>query len=137
MDTHAATHTYAQVAATTGAVLDHAVFPTTTAGLSRAQDWITRRSGDRHTLVVVEGTGSYGAIVTGRSQSAGMQVVEAARMPGGDRRGTGKSDELDATRIARGTRAARSGPAYSTRPFGRTGPGSDASARHRPRSDDR
>jgi transposase len=30
-----------------------------------------------------------------------MAVVEAARMPASDRRGTGKSDEVDATRIAR------------------------------------
>lgn len=39
--------------------------------------------------------------MTERAQRAGMSVVEAARMPAGDRRGTGKNDELDATRIAR------------------------------------
>jgi hypothetical protein len=52
-------------------------------------------------LVVIEGTGSFGAIVTERLMAAGRTVVEAARMPAGDRRGKGKSDELDAVRIAR------------------------------------
>jgi hypothetical protein len=51
--------------------------------------------------VVVEGTGSFGAVLIERLQAAGREVVEAARMPAGDRRGTGKSDELDAVRIAR------------------------------------
>lgn len=101
VDTHAATHTFALVAGATGAVLDHAVFPTSAAGLSRAQDWLTRRVGDRSTLVVVEGTGSFGAILTERLQASGREVVEAAKMPVGDRRGAGKSDELDAVRIAR------------------------------------
>jgi len=42
-----------------------------------------------------------GAILTERLQAAGREVVEAAKMPAGDRRDTGKSDELDAVRIAR------------------------------------
>jgi len=37
VDTHAATHTFALVAAATGGVLAHAEFPTSPAGLSRAQ----------------------------------------------------------------------------------------------------
>ena len=101
VDTHAATHSFALVAAATGALLAHAEFPTSPTGLSRAQSWLQQRSGGRATLVVVEGTGSFGAIVTERLQRAGMSVVEAARMPASDRRGTGKNDELDATRIAR------------------------------------
>ena len=44
VDTHATTHTFALVAAATGAVLDHAVFPTNTVGLSRAHRWLGRRS---------------------------------------------------------------------------------------------
>jgi transposase len=101
VDTHAATHTFALVTAATGALHAHAEFPTSSAGLSRAQSWLQQRTGERATLVVVEGTGSFGAIVTERLQRAGMPVVEAARMPASDRRGTGKNDELDATRIAR------------------------------------
>lgn len=44
VDTHAATHSYAIVAALTGAVIDQATFPTTAAGLRRARDWIGRRT---------------------------------------------------------------------------------------------
>jgi len=89
------------VAGSTGAVLDHAVFPTSPAGLKRAKGWLVRRCGDARTLIVIEGTGSFGAIVTERLMAAGRTVVEAARMPAGDRRGKGKSDEFDAARIAR------------------------------------
>jgi len=101
VDTHAATHTFALVAAATGGVLAHAEFPTSPAGLPRAHHWLTQRVGSRAALAVVEGTGSFGAILTVGLQAAGRHVVEAARMPGTDRRGTGKSDDLDATRIAR------------------------------------
>ena len=101
VDTHAATHTFALVAAATGALLAHAELPTSPTGLSRAQSWLQQRVSERATLIVVEGTGSFGAIVTERLQRAGLSVVEAARMPAGDRRGIGKNDELDATWIAR------------------------------------
>ncbi len=74
--------------------------PTSPAGLSRAQSWLQQRVSERATLIVVEVTGSFGAIVTERLQRAGLSVVEAARMPAGDRRGIGMNDELDATRIA-------------------------------------
>jgi hypothetical protein len=62
VDTHAATHTFALVAGRTDAVLDRAVFPTITAGLSRAQGWLTRRVATAPTLVVIEGTGSFGGV---------------------------------------------------------------------------
>lgn len=101
VDTHAATHTFAVLAAPSGAVIDHDTFPTTTSGLGRALSWIARRVGQASVLVVVEGTGSYGAILTERLELAGHRVVEAAVMPAGDRRGVGKSDTLDAARIAR------------------------------------
>ncbi|MEB0292695.1 IS110 family transposase, partial [Cryobacterium sp. 10C2] len=39
VDTHAKTHTYAVVAAATGAVIDTASFPTTDAGTARAIAW--------------------------------------------------------------------------------------------------
>ncbi|CAN5197518.1 hypothetical protein BH20ACT5_BH20ACT5_15290 [soil metagenome] len=41
-DTHAATHSWAVVAAGTGAVLDHAQFDTAAAGLGRAHGWLGR-----------------------------------------------------------------------------------------------
>ena len=101
VDTHAATHTFAVVAGSTGAVLSHAIFPTSPAGLERAKGWLVRRCGDARALIVIEGTGSFGAILTERLMATGRTVVEAAWMPAGDRRGKGKSDELDAVRIAR------------------------------------
>ena len=101
VDTHATTHTFAVVAGSTGAVLSHAIFPTSPAGLERATGWLVRRYGDARTLNVIEGTGSFGVILTERLMATGHTVVEAARMPAGDRRGKVKSDELDAVRIAR------------------------------------
>lgn len=101
VDTHAASHTLAVLAAGTGAVLDNDTFPSTAAGLARAVGWTARRIGEGSALFVVEGTGSYGATLTERLELAGYRVVEAARMPAGDRRGVGKSDALDAARIAR------------------------------------
>jgi transposase len=88
VDTHAATHTLAVLTAANGLVLATDTFPATAPGVARALTWIDRRTGDGKVLVVVEGTGSYGAILTERLELA-------------DRRGVGKSDVLDATRIAR------------------------------------
>ena len=65
VDTHAATHSFAIVAAPNGALVDQASFPTTLAGLRRARDWIARRTnGDLDgVLISAEGTGSYGAVL--------------------------------------------------------------------------
>lgn len=105
VDTHAATHTYAVIECATGAVLDEATFPTTTAGLTRAIGWIERRTltvsgGDLDAvLIAVEGTGSYGALLSQHLADSGFRVVEAptpARV-----RGRAKSDTLDAVAAAR------------------------------------
>lgn len=100
VDTHAATHTFAALMGATGAFVNNDTFPTTGAGLARALTWIERQIGHSNVLIVVEGTGSYGAILTQHLQLAGYRVVEAARMPAGQRRGIGKNDALDAARIA-------------------------------------
>jgi transposase len=73
VDTHAATHSYAIVAAPNGALIDQATFPTTPAGLRRARDWIGRRTrGDLDgVLVAAEGTGSYGAVLSDVLEEAG------------------------------------------------------------------
>jgi transposase len=55
VDTHAATHTFAVLAAPSGAVVDQDTFPTTAPGLGRALSWIDRRVGQASALVVVEG----------------------------------------------------------------------------------
>lgn len=102
VDTHARTHTLAVVEAPTGARLDTSVFPTTAAGLSRAVAWMGRRtSGLADVLIVIEGVGSYGAGLTRRCQDAGYRFVESFPAPVRERRGRGKSDEIDAELIAR------------------------------------
>lgn len=103
VDTHAATHSYAIIAAPNGALVDQATFPTTPAGLRRARDWIARRTeGDLDgVLISAEGTGSYGAVLGDVLEGAGYRVVEAPT-PRRDR-GRGKTDVLDAVLAARST----------------------------------
>lgn len=107
VDTHAATHTYAIVTSPEGALLGQATFPTTPAGRTRALDWITRRSGGLNggaldsVLVAVEGTGSYGALISADLARTGLRVVEAPTPTRA--RGKAKTDELDALAAARTT----------------------------------
>lgn len=105
IDTHAATHSYAIVAAPNGALIDQATFPTSAAGLRRARDWIGRRSGGDldGVMVAAEGTGSYGAVLGDVLQEAGYRVVEAPTPR--RERGRGKTDTLDAVMAARSTLA--------------------------------
>ena len=100
VDTHARTHTYALLAAN-GEHLDSQTFPNTQAGRARAISWAARRTGgDLEALWVIEGTGSYGALLAGTVVRAGYQVIEAPRVYARARRGAGKSDRLDAAAIA-------------------------------------
>lgn len=101
-DTHAKTHTLAVIEAGNGARVGTHVFSTTAAGLSRALAWIKRRTGKNpEILVAIEGIGSYGARFARTCQDAGLRVVESFPTPAGQRRGRGKSDEIDAELIAR------------------------------------
>ncbi|MCX5532712.1 IS110 family transposase [Streptomyces sp. NBC_00006] len=100
VDTHARTHTYAVLAAN-GEQLGTEAFPNTHAGRARAINWAGRRTGgDLGALWVIEGAGSYGAQIARQTARAGYQVVEAARMGRASRHGIGKSDSIDARRIA-------------------------------------
>ena len=102
VDTHAASHAFALLDASTTAVVEQGQFPATSAGLSPAVVWAARRGSQSDaTLVVVEGIGSYGAGVARAFTSAGYRVVEANVQPVAERRGKGKCDPLDAVRIAR------------------------------------
>lgn len=108
VDTHARNHVRAVVAAT-GEVVDTAQFPTTAAGMARAISWAGRRTdADRSTLWAIEGVASYGARLAAACEHAGYEVVEAARMNTRAHRGVGKSDPLDAQRIAAAVLAAES-----------------------------
>lgn len=101
VDTHAATHSYAIVAAPNGALIDQATFPTAGPGLRRARDWIGRRTGGdlEGVLVAAEGTGSYGALLCDVLGDVGYRVVEAPTPR--RQRGRGKTDALDAVLAAR------------------------------------
>lgn len=102
VDTHARTHTYAVLAAS-GEHLTTEAFPNTHAGRARAIACVARRTGgDLGALWVIEGTGSYGALLAGTVARAGYRVAEAPRVTAyaPARRGTGKSDPLDAAAIA-------------------------------------
>jgi transposase len=103
VDTHARKHVFAIIAApsangsTTGTSRRRAPG----AGISPAIAWVARRTeADLATLWVIEGAASYGAVLAGAAAAAGYQVAEATRMDALPRRGVGKSDPLDAHRIA-------------------------------------
>jgi hypothetical protein len=101
VDTHARTHTLAVLVAATGELVATEQFPATDAGMSRAVAWAARRTGgDLATLWVIEGVATYGAHLASAVTRAGYEVVEAGRMDARAHRGTGKSDPLDARRIA-------------------------------------
>ena len=101
VDTHARSHALAVLDTATGARIDAAQFPSSKAGTARAVDWAGRRTGgDLAALWVIEGIGTYGAGLARAAAQAGYPVVEAARMNTRGHRGVGKSDPLDAQRIA-------------------------------------
>lgn len=101
VDTHAATHSFALINAANGAIIASAVFPNSPAGLDRACAWITRGIDEKSALVVIEGAGSFGAGLAERVTNSGLPIAEPAVMPAVQRRGVGKTDALDAVRIAR------------------------------------
>lgn len=101
VDTHARTHTLAVLVAATGELVATEQFPATGAGIDRAVAWAARRTdGERATLWVIEGVATYGTHLASAAKRAGYEVVEAAAMNARANRGTGKSDSVDARRIA-------------------------------------
>src|SRR5450830_1031152 len=101
VDTHARNHALTVLAVATGEVVAAEQFPATSAGMARAVAWAARRTGgDLATLWVIEGVATYGARLARTAAGSGYQVVEAARMNAPARHALGKSDPLDAHRIA-------------------------------------
>ncbi len=101
VDTHARNHALSVLATPHGEVVDEGEFPATAAGMARAIEWVGRRTGgDLGVLWVVECAATYGAQLARAVAGSGYQVVEAARMNAKAHRGIGKSDSLDARRIA-------------------------------------
>ncbi|GAU71672.1 putative transposase [Streptomyces sp. NBRC 110611] len=99
VDTHARNHVLAVLAAPTGELLDTAEFPTSKSGMTRAVAWAARRTGgDLAALWVMECIATFGAQFARTVAEAGYQVIEAPRT--GVHRGKGKSDPIDARRMA-------------------------------------
>ncbi|MGF3057461.1 IS110 family transposase [Microbacterium sp. YY-01] len=101
IDTHARTHTYCVIHSRTGAVIDTATFPTSSAGNARALDWIVRRTGGTTALAAIEGTSSYGASITTQLMNTGFDVTEVRPAPRASHVHAGKSDAIDAEAAAR------------------------------------
>ena len=99
VDTHAATHTMTLLIGATGAVVEQRTFPTSVAGLRRALTWIRNPTQAQACLVMVEGTGSYGAGLAERFTQGGIVIAEAPTIPAA--RPRGKDDAMDSARIAR------------------------------------
>src|SRR3546814_15347446 len=117
IDTHARTHTYCLVAATTGAVIDTATFPTTRSGNARAISWIVRRTSGS-VLAAVEGTSSYGAGITAALGEAGFDVAEVRPTARSTHAHRGKSAALDAEAAARAVLGPQFDPLAKPRPAG-------------------
>lgn len=101
VDTHAAAHVYGLISCPHGIPVDAPQgFPTSAAGINRAIGWLARRTGGdiTGTLVVIEGTGTYGCVLAGRLAQLGYRVVEAP-VQARDK-GRPKNDALDATAVA-------------------------------------
>jgi transposase len=102
VDTHAKTHTLV-VLDCHGARQAGDTFPTSPAGLKRAQAWILRNAPGR-VLVAMEGTASYGAQFSDLLTREGIAVAETRPPKRGVRR-VGKTDQIDAELAARHTLA--------------------------------
>lgn len=100
VDTHARKHVYS-IITYTGEHVETRDFPATSSSIKRAIAWVGRRTGaDASTLWIIEGTASYGAVVTGAVTDAGYTVAEAPSGYQKAGRGVGKTDPLDAQRMA-------------------------------------
>ncbi|GAA5189654.1 IS110 family transposase [Arthrobacter gyeryongensis] len=101
VDTHARTHTFSVLATSTGAVVGTDTFPATGPGMSRAVEWIRRRTATGNVLVAVEGTSSYGARLTRLLEVERFAVCEARPPRRQSRHAQGKSDAIDSVAAAR------------------------------------
>ena len=105
VDTHGQSH-HAAVIDGVGRQLDDREFPASPAGYGALLEWL--RGYGELDRVGVEGTGTYGVVLTRHLREAGALVVEVDRPDRRARRAQGKSDPLDAYSAAR---AALSGAA--------------------------
>jgi transposase len=99
IDTHRDSHTVA-VCTPTGAVVAEATVTADAGGYRRLQRFVCERAAGRR-VWAIEGTGSFGAGLTGFLLEQGEWVVEVDRPARPARRDGAKSDRLDAARAAR------------------------------------
>jgi transposase len=104
IDTHSDTHTAAALDST-GRLLGHHQFPATATGYTALLAWL--RSFGHVVLIGIEGTGAYGAGITGHLHTTGIALVEVNRPDRGTRRHHGKSDPIDAEAAARAAQSGR------------------------------
>ncbi|MEV0545090.1 IS110 family transposase [Nocardia salmonicida] len=100
VDTHARTHTFVAIESRTAAVIGSREFPTHSAGLARAVTWIRNRTSGE-VFAAVEGTSSYGAILTATLIDAGIAVGEVRPPSRKQQAVEGKTDRIDAETAAR------------------------------------
>ena len=100
VDTHRDQHAFAVVAAGTGAVVAQTVVETSARGYATALRFAARNAGGAR-VWAIEGAGHYGANLSRFLADRGETVLEAGRLPRGERRLRGKDDALDAIRAAR------------------------------------
>jgi len=98
VDTHAKEHVFA-IMKPSGELVETKAFRTNS--LAAALKWVQKVTGGIvNVLWVIEGTATYGAVLCCKAQEAGYRVVEAARMNAKAHKAVGKTDILDAHRIA-------------------------------------
>jgi len=101
VDTHARNHVLAVVACPTGNLVATKDFRNTTAGIASAIRWTNKITQSTNILWAIEGCGSYGSTIAKTVMDTNTHVIEAPRYQTSGRGGnTGKTDQLDALRIA-------------------------------------
>ena len=94
-DTHRDTH-QVEIATPTGAVIATCSIPNTSTGYTQLLAWIDQHAPGAQLAASIEGTRSYGAGLARALTAAGILVLECEQPTHTTRRGTGKSDPIDA-----------------------------------------
>jgi transposase len=105
VDAHADTLTATLVTAV-GVFVDELTVPADGRALSLLGAWADRHAAGQRRVWVIDGSRSYGVGLLRQLRATGEAVAEAPRIGRGARRGTGKSDSIDAALIARAALAA-------------------------------
>jgi transposase len=95
VDTHRDTH-HAEIAWPSGAVIAACSVGNTSAGYARLLAWARAHAPGPRLAFSIEGTRSYGAGLARAVMAAGLLVIECEQPERKARRGTGKSDPIDA-----------------------------------------